>query len=393
MNKEKQKNLEKGSEVSQGQVFRKQEILVWSLPTRLFHWTLVGSLLACGGLSYYERWLDVHISLGFLALMLISWRIYYGFFGPFYSRFTSFVFPAQRVKSYLKGLAKLEPPEYVGHNPPHGWIILGFFSVFFIIAVTGLVVFYGEENEGVLRGIFSFSAGEWSKEIHEAFAFLLGVMVLLHVSGALLDSILHQSNLVKGMITGKKFCSAHAVFPEKRKRVFSRVKGLAWLTISFLVTGGLFGTTVSTRPPSQVFAGGGEGFEVWKVECADCHELFHPSLLPRKSWDEMLNALGSHFGEDASLEKRQVEDIRRFLHTYSAENSPTEAAYKIRTSLKKNEKVIRITDTPYWKQKHEEIGGDVYKRKSIRRKTHCRACHTDAESGGYKDSSIRVPAA
>ncbi len=67
-------------------------IVVWDLPTRLFHWTLV-VLIA---LQYASGEFDLlsmewHYRLGYATLALIVFRVLWGFFGSQTSRFAEFV--------------------------------------------------------------------------------------------------------------------------------------------------------------------------------------------------------------------------------------------------------------------------------------------------------------
>ena len=45
---------------------------------------------------------------------------------------------------------------------------------------------------------------EFWEEIHEGTSFILLILIILHISGALVSSKLHHENLVKAMITGNK---------------------------------------------------------------------------------------------------------------------------------------------------------------------------------------------
>lgn len=67
-------------------------ILIWDVPTRLFHWLLV----ICFGIAWLtsgeDQWLSVHSFFGYLMLGLIVFRVMWGWLGGHYARFTSFAY-------------------------------------------------------------------------------------------------------------------------------------------------------------------------------------------------------------------------------------------------------------------------------------------------------------
>ena len=50
-------------------------ILIWDLPTRLFHWTLVGSFALAWLTAESDPWLSVHVFAGYLMLGLVAFRV------------------------------------------------------------------------------------------------------------------------------------------------------------------------------------------------------------------------------------------------------------------------------------------------------------------------------
>ena len=68
-------------------------VYVWDLPTRLFHWLLVGAVLVAllTGFVAPESWMGVHLAAGYLIVALLVFRLIWGVFGPEYSRISSMV--------------------------------------------------------------------------------------------------------------------------------------------------------------------------------------------------------------------------------------------------------------------------------------------------------------
>ncbi len=52
---------------------------------------------------------------------------------------------------------------------------------------------------------------------------------------------------------------------------------------------------------------------------------------------------------------------------------------------------MRITDTPYIREKHHEIKPEVFKRESVGSSSNCIACHTTAEEGIYEEDNVKIP--
>jgi cytochrome b len=173
------------------------KIAIWDLPTRLFHWTLVGLI----GLSWWsaeEHYEDVHVYSGIAVLTLLVFRLLWGFFGSSTARFATFVRGPRTVFGYLAGRWR-----GIGHNP------LGALSVVALLLVTflqvGLGLFASDEDgliEGPLASLISLDASEEIAELHEQFFDVLLILVAVHV-GAILFYRLMGKSLVAPMITGR----------------------------------------------------------------------------------------------------------------------------------------------------------------------------------------------
>lgn len=129
----------------------------------------------------------------------------------------------------------------------------------------------------------------------------------------------------------------------------------------------------------------------WKAECSRCHMLYHPGLLPERSWHKMMSGLDKHFGENASLNAATRDEIKSFLVTNSAEKSTNRRANRINQSIPANATPLRISETRYFTSKHDEVSPATFQRKSIGSAANCIACHKGAEKGDFSASQIRIP--
>src|SRR5581483_3604771 len=93
------------------------KVLVWDVPTRVFHWLLALSFVGAFATAESERYRDVHVLLGYTVAGLIAFRLAWGLVGTRYARFRAFAFGPRRVLTYVKSLFGRAPQHYVGHNP------------------------------------------------------------------------------------------------------------------------------------------------------------------------------------------------------------------------------------------------------------------------------------
>jgi cytochrome b len=96
---------------------------------------------------------------------------------------------------------------YLGHNPAGGAMIILMMLSLLITSFTGLIVYGAEEQAGPLASWFSQSHSLWGdifEELHEFFANFSVFLIVVHIAGVIVESLVHKENLVKAMIDGKK---------------------------------------------------------------------------------------------------------------------------------------------------------------------------------------------
>lgn len=196
-----------------------QTVLVWDLFVRIFHWSLV-ILVGLAFLSGDEK-NRLHVYLGYTVALLIALRLVWGVIGSQHARLANFITPPGAAIEYLKSMLRGTPEPYPGHNPAAAWMVLTLLLVLLLVNATGYLALPTQGSQRFAAD-FAFvtpawadeykgddhlgkaSSSEFWEEVHEAGAGLLLALISLHVFGALASSLLHQENLVKSMITGRK---------------------------------------------------------------------------------------------------------------------------------------------------------------------------------------------
>lgn len=173
------------------------KVPIWDLPTRLFHWTLVG-LIAFSWWSAEEHYDDWHIWSGLAVLTLLVFRILWGLVGSSTARFANFVRGPTAVSRYLRGTWR-----GIGHNPIGALSVIALLGLLAVQVGLGLIA---SDEDGLMQGplvqLVSFDTAEAAAELHETlFNVLLG-LIGLHV-GAILFYRLRGKNLLGPMITGR----------------------------------------------------------------------------------------------------------------------------------------------------------------------------------------------
>lgn len=165
-----------------------RRIRVWDLPLRLFHWSLVAAiavaLLSAEEDSALNQW---HVMAGWIAAVLIVFRIAWGFFGGEHSRFANFVRPTE-LGQHIRDLMRGQPEPTVGHNA------LGALSVLALLSLVALTVWTGV---GLME------------DLHELLGWTLLALVAVHIAAVIAMSLLTRENLVAAMITGTKPAALH----------------------------------------------------------------------------------------------------------------------------------------------------------------------------------------
>lgn len=213
-----------------------RRLRVWDLPTRLFHWLLVLSVVGsfvtvkAGGL-----WMDWHVRFGLFALGLLAFRLVWGLIGGYYSRFARFLPNPARSLNYLRE----RPAVYPGHNPIGAWSVWAMLIVFGFQAVSGLFA-----NDDIFTaGPLAYLSSDWSKTLtglHKANEWIMLALIAMHVLAIFLYRVLGGQKLTSAMISGDAQVPAESVLPASTDTWKTR---LIALVLAILIGWGIYALT------------------------------------------------------------------------------------------------------------------------------------------------------
>ncbi len=174
---------------------------VWDVPTRLFHWGLVGAVttsLIAGEIGY----MNIHLISGHVVLALIIFRLAWGVFGGKHARFSDFIKGPRTVLAYARQLVSGDAPAHRGHNPVGALSVIGMLAVLIVQVVTGLFANDDILTEGPLAAEVSKSTSDYLTYIHYQSGYVLYGLIALHLMAVMFYTIKGHP-IIAAMISGK----------------------------------------------------------------------------------------------------------------------------------------------------------------------------------------------
>jgi len=180
-------------------------VRVWDLPVRLFHWLLVAALIVLvvsgkvGG-----NWMLYHVYAGYTVLVLVLFRVTWGFAGSTHALFSSFLAGPARCIAFARKLLTREPAPSAGHNPLGGWMVVAILVALLVQAGTGLFSNDDIALEGPLYALVSKEFSDRMTSIHRLNSWVLIALAAIHVLAVLFHWLVKKENLIGAMFTGVK---------------------------------------------------------------------------------------------------------------------------------------------------------------------------------------------
>lgn len=211
--------------------------MVWDLPTRLFHWLFVISIIGAS-ISGERGATQAHEYFGLAALGLIMFRLIWGVVGYETARLKNLLTPPRVLFAYLGTIiARHVHAPVRGHNPLGGLAVIALLSVMGSMAVTGLwtgddILYEAPFTAAGLAPHLAQPMAVWHERLH----FLVPVLVILHVLAIAAHRLWLGEKLVSRMITGQQTGSRNDCQEAQRPSHRQTALGLFLLLICLAVS-------------------------------------------------------------------------------------------------------------------------------------------------------------
>ncbi len=183
-----------------------QQVKVWDLPVRVFHWSLVLGFAAAYLTAEFQIGF-IHVWIGYFLCVLLLARVGWGFWGNEFARFRSFIFSPTETLAYVRSLRQGQPVHYLGHNPAGALMVFALLGLLALTFLSGLVTLAVIDFEGPLLFLIDYVDDDTSYFVRHLHGWLVDtvlILIPLHLIGVVAGSIQHKENLVRAMFTGKK---------------------------------------------------------------------------------------------------------------------------------------------------------------------------------------------
>lgn len=229
-----------------------RRVFVWDAPVRLFHWLLLALVATAWFTGEGEgAAASIHRLVGETIAGLLVFRIVWGFVGGEHARFADFAVAPSAIAAHVGDLVSSRPRRYLGHNP------LGGLAVMLLLLNIGVIVFTGlfsggEDDAGPFAGVWGLELSE----AHEIAFRVLQALVVVHVLGVAVETLIAKDALIPAMITGWKRRGRDEAGDDARRA------SAAALVVAILV-GAAVSTALMMQPPaaSQAITEAGDDYE------------------------------------------------------------------------------------------------------------------------------------
>lgn len=172
-----------------------RQVLVYDLPTRLFHGLFAGFFITAFAVANLidddSPRFSLHMLAGVGMLFVIVLRLIWSLVGTRHARLTDLALNPMQLIGYFKGMFSADSRRWIGHNPASSWAAVAMVGLALGLGTTGYLMATSAESGSL-------------KEAHELMANAFLVVVLLHIGGVAAHVLRHRDHLETSMVTGRK---------------------------------------------------------------------------------------------------------------------------------------------------------------------------------------------
>jgi len=180
-------------------------VRVWDLPLRLFHvLLLICVAVALVTAQLGGNWMTWHVRAGASTVGLLLFRAIWGFVGPRYARFHTFLYPPRQVLACLKPGVHASM-RHAGHNPAGAVSVFAMLLVLLAESVSGLFSSDAIATEGALVRFGSDAAVSTATSLHVALQWAVYALIALHLLAIFGRLLLKREDLIRPMLSGDKY--------------------------------------------------------------------------------------------------------------------------------------------------------------------------------------------
>jgi len=174
--------------------------LIWDLPTRLFHWSLVLLVVVQFGSAKWG-WLDMqwHFYGGYATLTLLLFRIVWGLVGSESARFANFL---RGPAAIMRELRDAQPAART-HSALGGWSVLLMLLLLSLVVLSGLATSDDIDWFGPLTAKLDAQTVRFATHWHRRLTDALMWLIALHVI-AIAGYEWRGKRLVEAMLHGRR---------------------------------------------------------------------------------------------------------------------------------------------------------------------------------------------
>ncbi len=208
---------------------------VWEFPVRFYHWLnalcvavlavtgyLIGAPVSLGTATeaYQQYWFGtvrfLHFAFAFVFFFNFATRIYWGFVGNQFARWTNFIPHTRRQFDEIGEVMKVDLLQthlrgrlYLGHNALAGVLYFLSFLVFLFQAITGFALYSSMSQSWVPRlftWIVPLMGGDFAvRQWHHAFMWFFILFAVVHVYVVGYHDYIEGRGTTSSMVGGWKF--------------------------------------------------------------------------------------------------------------------------------------------------------------------------------------------